>query len=188
MRGRLLRHSGRDVAPLSQPPVDLGPYEGMEGQHDWTGLWQLDRRDMRWKRDQHYYFRGVLTGIVGQGTQLGWGPALRPGPLAKVGLLNVQLAVFRSHPETPNVLPEELEGMWTDTNPAWPEETARVMLGKYGLEAALKDSAEAAITETFDLIPDFAEGVNPDEAEPLDRTPLTLSAVLVYAMASSRAA
>jgi hypothetical protein len=38
------------------------------------------------------------------------------------------LAVLRSHPDYPNALSASLEGAWFSTNPAWPEETVKVIL------------------------------------------------------------
>ena len=54
-------------------------------------------------------------------------PAQSP-ELIKVDRTDCPLAVFRSHPQFPNTLSPELEGVWSSLNPAWPEETVRWIL------------------------------------------------------------
>lgn len=40
------------------------------------------------------------------------------------------LVVLRSHPNTPNALPPDMEGRWIETNPAWPEMSVDSVLDK----------------------------------------------------------
>lgn len=56
-------------------------------------------------------------------------PARSP-ELIEVGRTDCPLAVLRSHPDFPNTLSEEVEGAWTSTNPAWPEETIKWILAR----------------------------------------------------------
>ena len=162
------------------PALPLEPnYEGMDGQKEWTGLWRLQRYNMRWVRPVASYERSLRTGKVQRWERTHQGPYLRPSILRNVVHLDVPHAVLRSHPDNPQSLPEDLEGMWIDTNPAWPEISIDCTLGRLGLVAVWKETSPD-ITESFDLVPDFAEGVNPDEAEPLDTTPLALVAPRIF--------
>lgn len=54
-------------------------------------------------------------------------PARSPKPI-EVGHKDVPLVVFRSHPDFPNVLSPEVEGVWSSTNPAWPDATVDLIL------------------------------------------------------------
>lgn len=168
------------VTPLSEPAPD---FEALEHTYDWAGLWYVRDYDMTWWRPQHYYFRSAITKRVGQNTQQHRGPAIRPDPLRLVGQhLDVPLAVLRSHPDTPNTMPPDREGLWTDTNPAWPQLSIDYQLGRWGLKASW-DSFDMDNTERFELVPDFVEGINPEEAEPFDHiTPKILKAVVVHVM------
>lgn len=131
----------------------MSEFEGMEGKHDWAGPWHLDRRDMIWRRPQHYYFRSAISGEVEQFTQRHMGPMIRPGPLRDIGqLLDVPMAVTYSHPDTPEILPEDNEGMWMSTNPAWPEKTIDLRLRQIGMHAVWEDSSQDNV-ETFKLGP-----------------------------------
>lgn len=168
-------------APARQE-IDLGPYEGMEGrQGDIAGPWQFTRWDMSWHRPEYYYFRSVPTGIVNRHITMDRNTLrLRPGPLANIGqLLDVPFAALRSHPDTPNALPEGQEGLWISTNPAWREISVNAALGKMGLTAAW-EMTSPDLKDEYELVPDFMEGVNPDEAEPFDPTPLALSALVIH--------
>jgi hypothetical protein len=156
----------------------LPNYEGMEGQHDWAGLWRLNPKDMTWWRPQHYYFRSAVSGLVEQYEQLHRGPMVRPGPLREVGALNVPLAVLRSHPNYPGTLDINDEGKWLSTNAAWPDRTVNAKIGR-GVIAAW-DDCSPALTETYELVPDYAGEVDPAEAEAFDPTPLSLIATVVY--------
>lgn len=173
-------HSQNQAHETGNPiEVPLPDYEDREGQHDWAGLWKFHRHDMTWWRPQHYYFRSALSGRVHQYSQLHRGPMVRPGPLRDVVHLDVHHAVLRSHPETPNALPEELEGMWTDTNPAWPEMSIDAKLGKLGLRTTWA-LVSRNVTETYELVPAMVEDVTAEESEPFDATPLVMSAILVH--------
>jgi|GEM_PF-6437942 len=57
----------------------------------------------------------------------GYTPATSPQPIT-IGRTDCPLVVLRSHPNFPNALAPELEGVWTDTNPAWPQETVKLIL------------------------------------------------------------
>lgn len=156
----------------------LPNYEGMEGQHDWAGLWRLNPKDMTWWRPQHFYFRSAVSGVVQQYEQLYRGPMVRPGPLREVEPLNVPLAVLRSHPNYPGTLDINDEGKWLSTNPAWPERTVMAKIGK-GVMVAW-DDCSPDLTETYELVPDYVGEVDPAEAETFDPTPLSLIATVVY--------
>ena len=54
-------------------------------------------------------------------------PARSREPIV-LGRTDCDLVVLRSHPDFPETLASELEGVWTGTNPAWPEETIKLIL------------------------------------------------------------
>ena len=54
-------------------------------------------------------------------------PARNPKPI-ELGRTDCPLVVFRSHPDFPNTLAAELEGVWSGTNPAWPDATVDLIL------------------------------------------------------------
>jgi hypothetical protein len=60
---------------------------------------------------------------------LSYESAKSPEPI-ELGRTDCPLVVLRSHPDFPGTLSPELEGIWTDTNPAWPEETVKCILRK----------------------------------------------------------
>lgn len=54
-------------------------------------------------------------------------PARSRNPI-EVGRTDCDLVVFRSHPDFPNTLAPEVEGVWSGTNPAWPDATVDLIL------------------------------------------------------------
>jgi len=54
-------------------------------------------------------------------------PAISEEPI-KIGRTDCQLAVLRSHPDCPSTLAYGVEGVWTSTNPAWPEMSIDALL------------------------------------------------------------
>jgi len=175
------RNPGALTPPGSNDPV---PYQHgliIAALRIWDDPWQLDRRVMTWRRQEHYYHsNNSALELPVRSEQTHTGPSVRPGPLRNVGFLDVPLAVLRSHPDTPNVLPEKHEGMWISTNPAWPERTVDEVLRKFGLRAVWEDSSKD-LTETYELAPTIVGEVTAENSEPFDETPLVLSALVVYA-------
>ena len=162
----------------AQSGVESSPdYKHMEGKEDWAGLWRLDYNDMRWNRPRHYYKRSALSERVEQYTQMYHGPRIRPGLLREVENINTPLAVLRSHPDTPGILPHDREGIWVSTNPAWPERSIDIRL--IGIHAVWADSSPEC-TEEFELTPDFIGAVHIDNSEPFDPTPRILAGLVVY--------
>ncbi|MBX4205083.1 MAG: hypothetical protein KW788_02735 [Candidatus Doudnabacteria bacterium] len=80
--------------------------------------WMVDK--IR-KRNQHAVRIEQIPDIVN------YRPARSREPI-ELGRTDCPLAVLRSHPNFPGTLAPELEGIWTGTNPAWPEETIKLML------------------------------------------------------------
>lgn len=56
-------------------------------------------------------------------------PARSPRPIT-LGRTDCPIVVLRSHPDFPGTLSPELEGVWTGTNPAWPDATVDLILSK----------------------------------------------------------
>jgi hypothetical protein len=181
--GLFRRTLERAPATVTEPD-----FRDREGTKDWAGLWKLDRGQMIWWRPEHYYFKSPRDGVVGQNTQQHMGPMLRPGPLHFVGQhIDISpLAALRSHPDEPGALPEHLEGLWVDTNPAWPEMSIQAKLGRRSVVIA-QDMPRDEV-ETYDLVPSMDEGlryppieaITPENSIPFDATPLSLSAVVIY--------
>ena len=121
----------------------------MERQYDWAGPWQLDRYDMTWWRPyyNYHFMTGEKTDIILSHR----GPMVRRGPLRDVIHLDVPLAVLRSHPDTPNALPENHEGMWTSTNPAWPEQSIDAVMRKLGARASWEDTSSERVSKHMNL-------------------------------------
>ncbi len=172
----ILRRSRRFNPEQSRTLPD---YEGMEGLHDWAGLWQLNYNDMRWDRPEYYYMRSALSERVERYRQLHRGPSIRPGLLREVVDINTPLAVLRSHPDASGTLPSEREGIWTDTNPAWPEMSIDTQLKLIGIHAVWADCS-SDYTEEIKLAPDFIGEVDSHNSEPFDSTPRLLSGIVVY--------
>lgn len=107
---------------------------------DWRGPWEFDAESLTWSRpyqDRHFQ-TSKLTDI-----QLNHAVGFRPGVLRDVVHLNVPLVALHSHPESPKALPEDKEGAWIDTNPAWPGQTVYYVLRQMSLRPAWKDTPEA---------------------------------------------
>lgn len=180
---------GRRRAEPVPAEIDLGPYEGMEGRTgDIAGPWQFRRWDMSWRRPEYSYYRSVPTGIVNRSVTLDRTyHLLRPGPLTNIGqLLDVPMAALRSHPDAPEALPAEQEGLWISTNPAWPELSVNHALGKMGLSAVWEETSPD-FRENYELVPTFVDGVDQDDSEPFDETPLSLTAPIIYVRPSELA-
>ena len=58
---------------------------------------------------------------------MGYMPA-RSLQTIKVGRIDCPLVVFRSHPNFPNTLAPDVDGVWSGTNPAWPDATVDLIL------------------------------------------------------------
>lgn len=143
----LFRKRRQEVEPEVKPPLDIPPIVEISGGREWTGPPTLNPRTLTWER--RYVHRHFQTGLLTDIILVDQGEMYRPGPLRDVIELDVPHALLLSHPNTPGALPEDLEGMWVDTNPAWPEMSLNVYLGQFGCIAALAESAEAAVTEDF---------------------------------------
>ena len=57
-------------------------------------------------------------------------PASNTGRPIEIGNPESTLMVMRSHPDFPNTLSPELEGLWFSANPAWPEATVDLVLAQ----------------------------------------------------------
>ncbi len=116
---------------LPTPPAE-------DDSREWTSEWVLNEHTRTWER--RYLHRHFKTGALTDTELVHKGPMHRPGVLRDVVHLNVPLVSLKSHPDTPGVMPEEHEGMWISTNPAWPEMSVTSHLGSLGLVADFKGS------------------------------------------------
>lgn len=174
---------GNPIPPGDREPIRTDHRRVIEQLRIWDGPWRLSGHDMTWRRPEAYYFHtnyGHYPNYLSRNEQLHAGPMVRPGPLRDVVELYVPHAILRSHPDTPGVLPERLEGMWIDTNPAWPESSTNRRMGGLGLQAAWDDSMPPQV-ERFELKPALVDPVTTEGYEPFgDIPPVLVEGVVVY--------
>ncbi len=112
----------------------------------------------------------IRTGLkLARLSLLGYEPATSPKPI-EVGRTDAPLAVLRSHPDFPNTLSEELEGAWTDLNPAWPWMSLDKILEDLTPSChANRDDFDQERTEEKDKLTATVVYVRPGKAPPDDK-------------------
>lgn len=144
----------------------------------WDSLWQLNRDQMIWRR-----FRTKRN--AERTRELVNGPMIRTEATIAVNDLKGKLAIMRSHPDTPGVLPVGFEGLWFDVAEADPVGSidSRLTFLNLSLDlglCAVREAYDPSLGETTEIAPHLASPVTAENSATFIEDPLVLAGVTIF--------